>query len=165
MSGSTHALSPSISLNSPYNGASWEKWRFVWSGCGRSVPRAKARTRGAGSPACRWPPGAQKQAKTPLQRPPNFHPWAHCAWGSWEISKPLQSNVRCPRYYLKSINSVWKWFRGLSCMSIPQIVRKWPKWPDLTSFDPHRPPLGVMRNYKTIPNYPKRSKVLLKVHQ
>ena len=57
-------------------------------------------------------------------------------WGSWEISKPLQSKVRCPRYYLKSINIVWKWFRGLSCMSIPQIVRKWPKMAQFSHFGP-----------------------------
>ena len=93
VSGSTHALSPSISLNSPYNGASWEKWRFVWSGCGRSVPRANARTRGAGSPACRCPPGARKHRKTPLPMPPNYHPGPTVVRGLIGINRKVVRDV------------------------------------------------------------------------
>ncbi len=36
---STHLANTSISLNTPHNGGSWGKWRFVWNGCGSPVPR------------------------------------------------------------------------------------------------------------------------------
>ncbi len=34
---STHLTNTSTSLNTPHNGGSWGKWRFVWSSVHRSI--------------------------------------------------------------------------------------------------------------------------------